>query len=766
MPNTSSVSLSGNADIDGVLSGTKWTDPNISFGFTTAMNQYGYTLAGFEALNTAQKTAVRGILDMIESYTRLVFTEATNPATATLRFAEENSAGTAYAYLPSRAEQGGDVWLNHTSYNNPLKGTYAYATFVHEIGHTLGLDHGQDGLAALPTNHDSLEYSVMTYRSFVGANLNGYTVRDGSYPQTLMLNDVAALQYMYGANYATNAGNTTYRWSATTGEMSINGIGQGASVANKVFLTVWDGGGTDTYDFSNYTTNLVVDLAPGGWTTTSAAQLADLGGGFYAGQFARGNIANAYLFQGNLASLIENAVGGTGNDRITGNQGNNTLNGGAGSDTLTGAGGDDTIIGGIGIDTCVWTVNRADCTISYDSSAMTFLIQSLQLGLDRVSEVEYFTFLDGTFAAETLVSAPVDTSAPTLASTSPADNSGAVATSANLVLTFSENVVAGAGNIVIHTANGAVAATIAASDTAQVSIAGKVVTVNPTANLAAGQGYYVLIDGGAFEDGAGNDFAGVTSAQAFNFTTQSLTFTGTNSANTLNGTAADEFFYGLGGNDTLNGNGGNDYFDGGSGRDRMTGGAGNDIYIVDSTSDSVVESAGGGTDTVRSSVSLTLASNVEDLELTGSSGLSGTGNGLANRLLGNNGANSLNGSGGNDTLYGRGGNDTLTGGSGLDMFVFDTVSGGNDRISDFSASDDTIGLSRTVFAGLGAVGALDTGAFHRGTAAADAADRLIYNASTGALFYDADGAGGAAQQQIATLSRNLALTSADFLVLT
>ena len=77
-------------------------------------------------------------------------------------------------------QQGGDVWLNHTSYNNPLKGTYAYATFVHEIGHTLGLDHGQDGLAALPTNHDSLEYSVMTYRSFVGANLNGYTVRDGS----------------------------------------------------------------------------------------------------------------------------------------------------------------------------------------------------------------------------------------------------------------------------------------------------------------------------------------------------------------------------------------------------------------------------------------------------------------------------------------------------------------------------------------------------------------------------------------------------------
>ena len=89
-------------------------------------------------------------------------------------------------------------------------GNYDYFTFVHEIGHTLGLDHGHDGLRALPTNHDSVEYSVMTYRSFVGADLNGYTVAEGSYPQTLMLDDIAALQYMYGADYTTNATNTTY----------------------------------------------------------------------------------------------------------------------------------------------------------------------------------------------------------------------------------------------------------------------------------------------------------------------------------------------------------------------------------------------------------------------------------------------------------------------------------------------------------------------------------------------------------------------------
>ena len=68
---------------------------------------------------------------------------------------------------------------------------------------------------------------------------------------------------MYGANYNTNSGNTVYKWSPTTGQMSINGVGQGAPAGNKIFMTIWDGGGNDTYDFSNYTTNLSVDLQPG-----------------------------------------------------------------------------------------------------------------------------------------------------------------------------------------------------------------------------------------------------------------------------------------------------------------------------------------------------------------------------------------------------------------------------------------------------------------------------------------------------------------------
>ena len=97
-------------------------------------------------------------------------------------------------------------------------------------------------------------------------------------------------------------------------------------------MTVWDGGGTDTYDFSNYTTNLTVNLSPGEWTTTSATQLANLTGS----TVAVGNIANALLYNGNVASLIENAIGGSGHDTIIGNVADNSLTGGAGNDSIDG----------------------------------------------------------------------------------------------------------------------------------------------------------------------------------------------------------------------------------------------------------------------------------------------------------------------------------------------------------------------------------------------------------------------------------------------
>ena len=124
----------------------------------------------------------------------------------------------------------------------------------------------------------------------------------------------------------------------------------------------------------------------------------------------------------------------------------------------------------------------------------------------------------------------------------------------------------------------------------------------------------------------------------------------------------------------IRGNGGSNILDGGAGADKMYGGAGDDTYIVDNAGDGIAEAAGSGTDTELASLSTTLAANVENLTLTGSNAINGTGNALDNVITGNSAANVLSGGSGNDTLIGGAGTDQLTGGAGNDTFVFTDIS--------------------------------------------------------------------------------------------
>lgn len=151
---------------------------------------------------------------------------------------------------------------------------------------------------------------------------------------------------------------------------------------------------------------------------------------------------------------------------------------------------------------------------------------------------------------------------------------------------------------------------------------------------------------------------------------------GTINADTLNGTVNPDQITGLAGIDILKGLGGNDLLDGGAGNDTMYGGAGDDTYIVDSTADKVIELTGEGIDLVKASVSFTLGNFVENLLLTGSAAINGTGNGLANTLTGNSGNNILKGFAGNDILDGGAGADQLVGGTGMDKM---TGGAGNDK---------------------------------------------------------------------------------------
>jgi Ca2+-binding RTX toxin-like protein len=211
-------------------------------------------------------------------------------------------------------------------------------------------------------------------------------------------------------------------------------------------------------------------------------------------------------------------------------------------------------------------------------------------------------------------------------------------------------------------------------------------------------------------------------------------------------------------NNTLIGNAGSNVLSGSTGADRMEGKTGNDTYYADSTGDRVVEANGQGTDKVYSSATFSLAGQyIENLTLTGSSNINGTGNSLNNTIYGNAGNNVLNGSSGRDTL---------TGAAGADHFLFDTKPGSSnlDRITDFSVPSDAIRLENSIFTALGAPGTLAASAFRIGTAAADSTDRVIYNSATGALIYDANGSGAGGAVQFATLDDGLALTKWDFLI--
>jgi serralysin len=403
--------LSGNPYVDGLVGETKWTIDSLTYSFPTDASFYGSYLGrepstNFEALNATQQATVVKILGMYSAVAHIGFSLVTETASqhGDLRFGMTDGTGTAVAYLPHSTGEGGDSWYNNSSgnYDNPVLGNYAFQTFLHEIGHALGLKHPHEDYGddvAMPADRDSMEWTVMSYNSSTSAEFSGYTNETWGYAQSLMIYDIAAMQHLYGAEFTTYSGSTTYTWNPNTGEMLIDGAAQGSPGGNKIFQTVWDGGGTDTYDFASYSADLNVDLRPGQWTITSAAQLAILD---WQGTKAVGNIANALQYKGDVRSLIENAIGGSGNDVITGNQVGNQLTGGAGKDTLAGASGNDLLQGGIGNDTAQFTGLRSNysVTLKADGSLEVADLRDGSVdGIDSLWNIEYLGFSDRTYAA-------------------------------------------------------------------------------------------------------------------------------------------------------------------------------------------------------------------------------------------------------------------------------------------------------------------------------------------------------------------------------
>lgn len=235
--------------------------------------------------------------------------------------------------------------------------------------------------------------------------------------------------------------------------------------------------------------------------------------------------------------------------------------------------------------------------------------------------------------------------------------------------------------------------------------------------------------------------------------------------NTLDGGQGNDTIRGGDGYDRLVGSFGNDILNGGLGADTQIGGAGDDLYVRDDSGDLCAELSFDGTDQVLATVSTRLTANVEILRLGGADAINGSGNDLDNVVTGNDAGNILSGGLGNDTLIG---------GQGNDRFVFATAldaAGNVDRIADFSsAENDRIRLDDAIFTALAdpsqPAHLLSAAQFVAGNGAvATTADQhVIYDTRTGALYYDADGAGGADQVQFAVLTGRPVIDHGDFAV--
>ncbi|MBP8671990.1 MAG: M10 family metallopeptidase C-terminal domain-containing protein [Sphingobium sp.] len=189
--------------------------------------------------------------------------------------------------------------------------------------------------------------------------------------------------------------------------------------------------------------------------------------------------------------------------------------------------------------------------------------------------------------------------------------------------------------------------------------------------------------------------------------------------------------------------------------------------------------AGEGTDTLYTTLlNYTLASEIEKLTASGAGDFTFTGNAIGNTITGGAGNDALSGLNGKDNLLGGAGDDvlnggalgdTLTGGTGADSFVLDilTTSANKDVIKDFELGIDHIALDRSAFGAFSgnAAGALTAADLFYGTAATAADQHLIYNSTTGALYYDADGMGGAAQVMIASLTNHTLIQGSDIVLI-
>jgi len=475
--------------------------------------------------------------------------------------------------------------------------------------------------------------------------------------------------------------------------------------------------------------------------TLAATAGAIAGNGSVLDNTLNGNDSNNTL---NGDAGDDTLFGNGGRDTLFGTDGDDRLFGGAQDDDLRGGGDDDTLDGGAGNDDM--DGGSGDDVYWVDSSGDTITDSS---GFDTVHSFTTFTLATGV---------------------------------ENLILQEFAGAINGTGNASINAMQGN------ERNNTLNGLGGEDLLVggegNDTLNggdqndVMYGEEHNDTLNGGSGADsmigGIGNDSYvvdnfGDRTTELANEGTDTVTASNllsfTLGANLENLVLVGASLVGIGNGlvNTITGNSLDNRLDGAGGADTLVGQLGNDTYIVDNAGDRVTEFGGQGSDRVETSVSCTLTAgaDVEILRTTNSAGTT------AINLTGNTSGNAIIGNAGRNTINGGGGRDELTGGEGIDLFLFNSAPDGSNvaTITDYSVADDTIVLDDAVFTEVREIGfQIDSDQLVIAAAAQDAEDRIIYNSTTGALSYDADGTGSIEAIQFATLSSGLALQFFDFAI--